>query len=102
MTALVRSELLKVRTVRTFLWITLASVALIVIASISVSASSGTIQSAADDRSVARIAAVALIFALIGGVVVIAGEATQPNNTPELPALPGPRGALPAQAARGR
>ena len=88
MTALVRSELLKVRTVRTFLWITLASVALIVIASISVSASSGTIQSAADDRSVARIAAVALIFALIGGIVVMAGESTHGTITQTLLVIP--------------
>src|SRR2546422_3623497 len=88
MTALVRSELLKLRTVRTFLWITLASVALVVIASISVSASSGTIQSAADDRSVARIAAVALIFALIGGIVVMAGESTHGTITQTLLVIP--------------
>src|SRR2546425_10292975 len=90
MTALVRSELLKVRTVRTFLWITLASVALIVIASISVSASSGTIQSAADDRSVARIAAVTLIFALIGGIVVMAGGAPHRTHPPTVSRVPGP------------
>ena len=57
MSALLRSELLKVRTVRTYLWLLLASVVLVVIASISVSASTGSIGSAADDRSVAQIAA---------------------------------------------
>ena len=88
MTALLRSELMKVSTVRTFLWVALASVALIVIASISVSASSGTIQSAADDRSVARIAAVALIFSLIGGIIVMAGESTHGTITQTLLVTP--------------
>ena len=41
--ALLRSELLKVRTVRTLLWLALATVGLVVIASISVSASTEAI-----------------------------------------------------------
>jgi ABC-2 type transport system permease protein len=86
--ALLRSELLKVRTVRTYLWLALASVALVVIASISVSASTGTIESAADDRSVAQIAAIALVFSLIGGIVAMAGEFTHGTVTQTLLATP--------------
>jgi len=88
MSALLRSELLKVRTVRTFLWLALASVALVVIASISVSASTGAIGSASDDRSVAQIAAIALIFSLIGGIIVMAGEVTHGTVTQTLLATP--------------
>jgi ABC-2 type transport system permease protein len=88
MTAILRSELLKARTVRTHLWLALASVALVVMASISVAASSGTIGSAADDRSVAQIAAIALVFALLAGVVVMAGELTHGTVTQTLLATP--------------
>jgi ABC-2 type transport system permease protein len=88
MTALLRSELLKVRTIRTHLWLTLATVALVVIASISVSASSGAIKSASDDRSVAQIAAIALVFSLIAGIIVMAGEVTHGTVTQSLLATP--------------
>jgi ABC-2 type transport system permease protein len=88
MSALLRSELLKVRTVRTYFWLLLASVVLVVIASISVSASTGSIGSAADDRSVAQIAAIALVFSLIVGVIVMAGEFTHGTVTQTLLATP--------------
>lgn len=88
MSALLRSELLKVRTVRTYFWLLLVSVVLVVIASISVSASTGSIGSAADDRSVAQIAAIALVFSLIVGVVVMAGEYTHGTVTQTLLATP--------------
>jgi ABC-2 type transport system permease protein len=88
MTALLRSELLKARTVRTHLWLALATAALVVIASISVSASTGTINSATDDRAVAQIAAIALVFSLIVGIIVMAGELTHGTVTQTLLATP--------------
>jgi hypothetical protein len=83
-TAVLHSEWLKVRTVRTFLWFALGSAGLILIAAISVVASNGQINTAADDRSVARIAAIALVFGLIGGIVVMAGEITHGTVTQSL------------------
>jgi ABC-2 type transport system permease protein len=88
MTALLRSELLKAQTVRTHLWLALATAALVVIASISVSASTGAIKSAADDRAVAQIAAIALVFSLIVGIIVMAGELTHGTVTQTLLATP--------------
>jgi ABC-2 type transport system permease protein len=88
MTALLRSELLKARTVRTHLWLALATAALVVIASISVSASTGAINSATDDRAVAQIAAIALVFCLIVGIIVMAGELTHGTVTQTLLATP--------------
>lgn len=88
MSALLHAELLKVRTVRTYLWLALASVALVLIASISVSATTGSIGSAADDRSVAQIAAIAVVFSLIGGIIVMAGEFTHGTITQTLLATP--------------
>jgi ABC-2 type transport system permease protein len=88
MSALLRSELLKVRTVRTLLWLALATVGLVVIASISVSASTEAIRTPADDRAVAQIAAVALVFSLIVGIIVMAGEVTHGTVTQTLLATP--------------
>jgi ABC-2 type transport system permease protein len=88
MSALLHAELMKVRTVRTYLWLALASVALVLIASISVSATTGSIGSAADDRSVAQIAAIAVVFSLIGGIIVMAGEFTHGTITQTLLATP--------------
>jgi ABC-2 type transport system permease protein len=88
MSALLSSELVKVRTVRTHLWLALASIVLVVIACISVSASTGSIGSAADDRSVAQIAAIALVFSLIAGVIVMAGEFTHGTVTQTVLATP--------------
>jgi ABC-2 type transport system permease protein len=88
MTAVLRSELLKARTIRTYLWLALATVALVVIAAISVSASSGAIKSASDDRAVAQIAAIALVFSLIVGIIVMAGEMTHGTVTQSVLATP--------------
>jgi ABC-2 type transport system permease protein len=87
-TALLDSELLKVRTIRTHLWLALAMVGLVVIASISVAASNAEINSASDDRAVAQIAAIALVFALIVGIVVMAGEVSHGTITQSLLATP--------------
>jgi ABC-2 type transport system permease protein len=83
-----RSEWVKVVTTRTFLWIALADLALVVITSISVAASSDPINSASDDRSVAQIAGVAVLFALVGGVVGMAGESTHGTITQTLLVTP--------------
>jgi len=83
-----RSEWVKVVTTRTFLWIVLADLALVVITSISVAASSDPINSASDDRSVAQIAGVAVLFALVGGVVGMAGESTHGTITQTLLVTP--------------
>jgi ABC-2 type transport system permease protein len=86
--AALRSEWLKVQTVRTFLWLAVGSAGLILIAAISVVASNGQITSAGDDRSVARIAAIALVFGLIAGIVVMAGEITHGTVTQTLLVTP--------------
>jgi ABC-2 type transport system permease protein len=84
MKQLFAAELLKVRTVRMFLWIALASVALVLITAISVSASTNAIETPQDDRSVAQIAAIAVVFALISGIIVMAGEARHGTLTQTL------------------
>lgn len=68
------AELLKLRTVRTLLWLTLAEIGFVVIPAVSVAAASGQLTSAADDRSAARIAAGSLVFALISGIIIVASE----------------------------
>jgi ABC-2 type transport system permease protein len=78
---LVRAEFMKVRTVRSALWVTLGMVALVGISVVSVVASSGTIETAGDDRSVARIAAIAVLFALILGIIVMGAEGTHGTIT---------------------
>jgi ABC-2 type transport system permease protein len=88
MTRLVRAELLKIRTVRTFLWIVLANIALVLITSISVAASEDAIQDPQDDRAVAQIAGIAIVLALIAGIVVMAGEAKHGTITQTLLVTP--------------
>lgn len=83
-----RSEWVKLVTTRTFLWVALANLALVVITSISVAASSDSITSASDDRSVAQIAAVSVLFALVGGIVAMAGESTHGTITQTLLVTP--------------
>jgi ABC-2 type transport system permease protein len=87
-TALLGSEVLKVRTVRTFLWVTLANAVLVFVAALSVTLSSNSITSAEDDRSAAQIAAVSLLMALIGGIIIFAGEATHGTITQTLLVTP--------------
>jgi ABC-2 type transport system permease protein len=88
MSRLLRAELVKMRTVRTLLWVVLANLALLLITAFSVSASESSIQTAEDDRSVAQIAAIAIVFALISGIIVMAGEATHGTITQTLLVTP--------------
>lgn len=88
MSSLLRAELVKIRTVRTLLWVVLANLALLLITAFSVSASESSIQTAEDDRSVAQIAAIAIVFALICGIIVMAGEATHGTITQTLLVTP--------------
>ena len=81
MNRLVRAELMKLRTVRSLLWVTLGMVALVGISVISVVASSGVIENAGDDRSVARIASIAVVFSLILGIIVMGAEGTHGTIT---------------------
>jgi ABC-2 type transport system permease protein len=85
---LLRAELVKITTVRTLLWLALANLALLVITVLSVSASDSSIQTADDDRAVAEIAAIAVVFALISGILVMAGEATHGTITQTLLVTP--------------
>jgi ABC-2 type transport system permease protein len=86
--ALLRAELLKVRTIRTFLWLVAVTALLTVITALSVSASEGSIESPSDDRSVAQIAGIAVVFALVSGIVVMAGESTHGTITQTLLVTP--------------
>jgi ABC-type transport system involved in multi-copper enzyme maturation permease subunit len=85
---LVRAEIVKLRTVRSLLWVTLAMVVLVGISVISVVASSGSIESAADDRTVARISAIAVLFALLLGTIVMGAEGTHGTITQTLLVAP--------------
>jgi ABC-type transport system involved in multi-copper enzyme maturation permease subunit len=78
---LLRAEVVKLRTVRSVLWVTLGMVALVGISLISVVASSGSIESAGDDRSVARISAIAVVFALLLGAIIMGAEGTHGTIT---------------------
>jgi ABC-2 type transport system permease protein len=88
MSRLLRAELLKIRTVRTFLWIALADVALVLITAVSVAASESAIHGPEDDRAIAHIAAVAIVLALIGGIVVMGAEAKHGTITQTLLVTP--------------
>jgi ABC-2 type transport system permease protein len=88
MTMLLRSEIVKVMTVRTFLWIVLANLGLLLITAFSVSASEGTLSSASDDRAAAQIAAVSVVFALMAGIVIMAGEVSHGTITQTLLVTP--------------
>src|SRR5207244_6730911 len=99
MTRLLRAELLKMRTVRTYLWLVLATVVMVAIAATSVAVSGAAIQSAQDDRSVAQIAGVALVFALLAGMLLMAGEGTHGTITQTLLVTPVRERVLLAKAA---
>jgi ABC-2 type transport system permease protein len=99
--SLLRAELVKITTVRTLLWLALANLALLVITAVSVSASEGGIETARDDREVAQIAAIAIVFALISGILVMAGEATHGTITQTLLVTPVRERVLAAKAIVG-
>lgn len=82
------SELLKVRTIRTFLWIALASIAVVLVTAIATAASDDSLQADQDHRGVAQIAGIALILALISGIIVMAGEARHGTITQTLLVTP--------------
>ena len=88
MTPLVRAEILKLRTVRTLLWVTVAMLALVAIPVISIAASSGATSTAADDRSVARVAAVAVVFAVVLGIAIFGAEGSHGTITQTLLVAP--------------
>jgi ABC-type transport system involved in multi-copper enzyme maturation permease subunit len=98
MSALVQSEVLKLATIRTLLWLGLANVALVLLTAVSFSASTAQLETAQDDRDAARIAATALIFALLSGIVVMAGEATHGTITQTLLVTPRRERVLAAKA----
>jgi ABC-2 type transport system permease protein len=85
---LVRAEILKLRTVRTLLWATLAMLLLVAIPVVSIAASSGATTSAGDDRSVARVAAVAVIFAVLLGISIFGAEGSNGTITQTLLVAP--------------
>src|SRR5262249_33596224 len=80
-TRLVQAELLKLRTVRSLLWVTLGMLALVGISVISVVASTDAIENAARDRSIARISSIAVVFALLQGIIVMGAEGTHGTIT---------------------
>jgi ABC-2 type transport system permease protein len=85
---LFRSELLKVRTIRTFLWIGLGNVAIVLVTAISVAASDNSFQLDEDHRGAGQIAGSALVVALISGIIVMAGEARHGTITQTLLVTP--------------
>ena len=88
MSRVLRSELLKVQTIRTFGWIALGNIALVLVTAISVAASSGSIQGDDDHRGAAQIAGSALVLALISGIIVMGGEARHGTITQTLLVTP--------------
>jgi ABC-2 type transport system permease protein len=88
MIALLRAELVKIRTIGTHLWLLFVTAVLVVITAASVAASENAINSASDDRAVAQIAATAIILALISGIIVMAGESTHGTITQTLLVTP--------------
>jgi ABC-2 type transport system permease protein len=85
---LLRSEVLKVLTIRTFFWIALANAALVLVTAISVAASTAGIALDEDHRATAHIAGTALVLALVAGIIVAAGEARHGTITQTLLVTP--------------
>jgi len=84
---LLQSEALKVLTVRSFLWLALANVGLVLAASLT-QVFTANINSAEDSRSAAQIASLSMLLALIGGIIVMASEATHGTITHTLLVTP--------------
>ena len=80
MSGLLRSEALKVGTVRTFFWIALTNVLLVFVATLSVLLTSG-VNTAEDDRAAAQIGALSLLLGVIAGILVMAGETSHGTIT---------------------
>jgi ABC-2 type transport system permease protein len=99
-TAVIRSELVKLMTVRTFLWIGLVNVGLVALTAL-VSASTASLETPDDHRAAAQIAGTALVLALIAGIVVMGGEATHGTITQTLLVTPVRERVLLAKVAVG-
>ena len=98
MSRLLRAEVVKLRTVRSLLWVALGMVALVGISVISLVASSDVIDSAGRDRSVARISAIAVLFALLQGIIVMGAEGTYGTITQTFLVAPARERVLAAKA----
>jgi ABC-2 type transport system permease protein len=85
--SVIRSEALKVLTVRTFFWIAAANFLLVFVAAVAVAVTSGIV-TADDDRAAAQIAGVSLLLGLIGGILIMAGEASHGTITQTLLVTP--------------
>jgi ABC-2 type transport system permease protein len=85
---LLLAEAVKIRSVRTFLWVGLANVGLLLATAFSFGASEGMTDAASDDRAAAQFAAVSVVFALIAGIMIMAGEATHGTITQALLVTP--------------
>lgn len=88
MTRLLHAETLKVLTIRTFLWIALANLALVLVSVIAILASVGEVVRDDEHRATAHIAGTALVLALISGIVVMGGEARYGTITQALLVTP--------------
>ncbi len=98
MTRLLRAGLVELRTVRTLLWLVLALALLVLIPLISIAAASGVIDNAADDRSVARVSAVAVVFAVLLGIIIVGAEGTNGTITQTFLVTPARERVLAAKA----
>jgi ABC-2 type transport system permease protein len=74
--AALRAEVVKLTTVRTFLWLLLADIGFVLAVTIAGVASNNSIDSTQDARSAAQTASVGVILGLIAAILVIAGEST--------------------------
>jgi ABC-2 type transport system permease protein len=85
---LFRSELLKVRTIRTFFWLALANIAVVLVTAIATAFSDNSFEADQDHRGVAQIAGISLVLALISGIIVMGGEARHGTITQTLLVTP--------------
>jgi ABC-2 family transporter len=81
MSRLVRAELLKVLTVRTLGWLALGEAAFIVIALVARVVTFKGTHDAAVDRATAQHAGASILFAMLGGVLIMASESTHGTIT---------------------
>jgi ABC-2 type transport system permease protein len=101
MNRLLAAELVKLTTVRTFLWVTLADIGFVLVIAIATVASTGEIQSAEDARGAAQIASLALLLGLIASILAMAGEWTHGTITQTLLVTPVRERVLAAKAVTG-
>ena len=80
MSAVVRSEVLKIMTVRTFFWVALANALFVFVTALAAAVTSGLV-TADDDRAAAQIASVSVLLGVIGGILAMAGETSHGTIT---------------------